>query len=82
MPEYLSVRQACAHVPGRPHVNSIRRWMTEGCYGIKLRSVRFGGKRLTTKQWLAEFTDAVTSRGGQPGEHLEAEAKLDSLGVR
>jgi hypothetical protein len=80
--QYLSITQAAQRLPGRPHRNSVRRWMGQGCYGIKLRSVRFGGKRLTTEIWCDEFTEAVTARTGrQLSEHHQAEAKLDQLGV-
>jgi Protein of unknown function (DUF1580) len=82
MPAYFSISEAAQkHLPGRPHVNSVRRWMQHGCNGVKLRSVRFGGKRLTTEQWCREFVDAVTTASGQATEHLKAEAQLDQLGV-
>jgi hypothetical protein len=55
--------------------------MTTGCYGVKLRSVRFGGKRLTTAQWCDEFVEALTARNGNLSDHHVAEAKLESLGV-
>jgi Protein of unknown function (DUF1580) len=81
MPNYISPRQACPLLPGRPHINTVRRWMTQGSGGIKLRSLRFAGKRLTTEQWCQEFTDAMLLVGGQFMQHHEAEAKLDKLGV-
>ena len=82
MPQYLSITEAARVLPGHPHNNSVRRWMLTGCYGVKLRSVRFGGKRFTTEQWCHEFTEAVTTHiNGQPSEHHKAEAKLDSMGV-
>src|SRR5258705_619378 len=80
--EYLTVGESCASLPHRPHHNSARRWMHEGCHGIKLRSIKFGGKRLTTKAWIDEFVEAVTSRLAVPVAHHEAEGKLDKLGVR
>ncbi len=55
MPQYLSLRDATQFLPDRPHYNTVRRWMQEGCAGVKLRSVRFGGKRLTTAEWCEEF---------------------------
>jgi hypothetical protein len=56
--------------------------MTEGVGGIKLRSVRFGGKRLTTDQWIAEFVEAVQIAPPDANlAHHEATAQLDALGV-
>jgi hypothetical protein len=81
MSDYLTAREACAYLPARPHINSVRRWMSDGCNGIRLRSVRFGGKRLTTAQWCDEFVAAVTKANGATDDHLKAEAQLDRLGV-
>ncbi len=82
MPQYLSITEAAQRLPGRPHRNSIRRWMTAGCYGVKLRSTRFGGKRLTTEEWINDFVAAVQSSMPTANlAHLEASAKLDKMGV-
>jgi Protein of unknown function (DUF1580) len=82
MPHYLSITQASQRLPGRPHRNTVCRWMNDGCYGVKLRSVRFGGKRLTTEEWCDEFVAAVQSSEPTPNRaHLEANAALDTLGV-
>ncbi len=76
MPNYISIREACTRLPHRPHHNSVRRWMTIGCSGIKLRSVKFGGKRLTTKEWCDEFVDAVKALDPTAtAEHQEASAR-------
>ncbi len=81
MPTYLSLRETSARLPDRPHINTVRRWMTSGCNGVKLRSVRFGGKRLTTEQWCGEFVEAVMAKNGHKSEHLSADAMLDAIGV-
>ncbi len=81
MPQYRSIVEAAQRLPGRPHRNSVRRWMQQGCNGVKLRSVRFGGKRLTTDAWIEEFTQAVTAATTPASEHFKAEAKLEQLGV-
>ena len=85
--EYLTIRQAGSeHLPGRPHINTVRRWMFDGVKGdgvkrVKLRSVLIGGKRFTTEQWCDEFIAAISSLSSQLDQHCEAEAKLDVLGV-
>ena len=58
---YLTINQAAAILPARPHRNTVVRWMQTGCDGMKLRSVRFGGKRLTSEKWVEEFIAAVSS---------------------
>lgn len=82
MCRYLLVREACAILPGRPHLNTVRRWMNDGVNGVKLRSTRFGGKRLTTEEWCDEFIAAVQSAHSATDlDHYRANAKLDSLGI-
>ena len=82
MPDYLSPREACSHFPGRPHVNTVRRWMNEGAQGVKLQSIRFAGKRLTTVDWCKDFISAVqVGVGTSSVAHHEASAKLDALGI-
>ncbi|WP_425400175.1 DUF1580 domain-containing protein [Aeoliella sp.] len=82
MASYLSVADAAKRFPGSPHVNSVRRWMQVGCRGVKLRSIRFGGKRLTTTQWCDEFDQAVRQADSAvTSEHHQAQAKLAAMGV-
>ena len=84
--------------PGRPHRNTIVRWATTGCYGVRLKTVRFGGKRLTRKVWVDEFNERVLENSpsfqmdtADPAEAEEAEnfsapseaaAKPDSMGIK
>ncbi len=79
--EYIPIARASRFFPGNPHANSVRRWASRGLHGIKLQSIRFGGKRLVTESWCREFCDAVTASSGSSMEHAQAEAKLDALGV-
>lgn len=80
--DYWTVTQAAKAFPGNPHANSVRRWMHEGCYGIKLRSVRFGKKRLTTRQWCEEFAQAFEEADPAiTAEHHKAQAKLAAMGI-
>lgn len=88
--EHISLRDACALFPGRPHVNTVRRWATRGLYGTKLRTQRFGGKRLTRKDWVADFSKQMVAASPDPlagapvadSAAVAAEEKLDALGIR
>ena len=51
----VSVKQARELIPGRPDISTIHRWINKGLDGVKLKSVKAGGKRFTTKHWLNEF---------------------------
>ena len=85
MPEYLTLSQAAQIMPGRPHRNTIARWMTRGYAGVKLASWRCGHRSVTTKQAIEDFIRAIT--GAEPSApepsaaHLRAEAELDAMGV-
>lgn len=46
-------------LPSRPHCNTVRRWASKGCRGVRLRTVSIGRKRCTTDAWLMEFFDSV-----------------------
>ncbi len=82
----LSPAEAAKIIPGRPHRNTIQRWMTRGYDGVVLRSFRLGGKRFTTVEAVEEFVAALSAKdtlGRKPvsSAHSEAEAELDRLGV-
>lgn len=65
---YLSLSQAAALLPGRPHISSLHRWRQRGCRGAKLRTCLVGGRRYTTEEWLRDFISATTAAadGGPP----------------
>lgn len=82
----LSPTEACKIIPGRPHRNTVQRWMTKGYDGVVLRSFRVAGKRFTTQEAVEEFVSALSAKdtlGVKPvsSAHSEAESQLDELGV-
>jgi hypothetical protein len=87
--DYITLLEAVPLFPTRPHRNSVIRWASRGCYNVKLKTLRFGGKRLTRPIWVEEFVQAVM--GASPdvyadspaptSSHQAAEARLDAMGV-
>ena len=61
MSDLLTFPQAAAELPGRPHISTLHRWRQTGVKGVKLRTVRVGGKRMVDRISLQEFIDAVTA---------------------
>ena len=61
MSEFLTFSQAAAEIPGRPHVSTLHRWRLRGINGVRLRTVRVGGKRMVERIVLREFIEAVTA---------------------
>jgi hypothetical protein len=71
--DYLSLGQVTRLIPGRCDkrisLKTVHRWCSRGLGGgIRLRSVKIGGKRCTTLKWLREFIDA-SNRGGSAPNH-------------
>ena len=43
------------------HVSTVHRWGSRGVRGVKLRTIRIGGKRYVTRAALDEFAAGVTA---------------------
>jgi hypothetical protein len=70
--DYITLLEAAPLFLTRPHKNTVVRWANKGCYGIKLRTVRYGGKRLTKKNWVEKFNQAVL--GATPNVYADSPA--------
>ena len=91
--EHLTLAQAAATLPGRPHLSTLHRWRLRGVRGVRLRTCLVGGRRFTTPRWLREFCAASTAAGDEliappsaPSRDRErairaAEAELDAAGI-
>jgi hypothetical protein len=81
--EYLTLVEACKLIPGRPHKNTVRRYMHKGHEGRYLKFWRVGGKIFTTEDAIAEFigssqpTDSPATSSSQ-----QAVEQLDAMGVK
>jgi hypothetical protein len=87
--DYITLLEAVPYFLTRPHKNTIVRWANKGVYGVKLKTIRYGGKRLTRPCWCEDFNRAM--QGASPdvyadspattSSHQAAEARLDAMGV-
>lgn len=59
--EFISLAEAARLIPGRPHLSTFYRWRTRGVNGIKLETVRIGGRRMISRSALVQFITAVTA---------------------
>lgn len=57
----LTLSQASKRVPGNPHVSSLHRWRLQGVHGVKLETVKIGGRRLTSAEALERFAARTTA---------------------
>lgn len=60
---YLTLKEAAAILPGRPHVSSLHRWRTRGVRGVRLCTQLAGGRRVVEIAELERFLDAVSAAG-------------------
>jgi hypothetical protein len=57
----VSPTKATHHMPGRPHVSTVWRYMGPGCRGIRLESIVCGGRRFTSIEAIERFIAATTA---------------------
>ncbi len=85
--KYMSLSQACAFLPGRPHVSTLARWRLRGVRGHKLQTTLVGGRRYITQQQLVDFLAAINGKPSMrpsekaAGEPDAADKILDRLGI-
>lgn len=59
-----TLAQATRHVPGNPHIATLHRWRLRGVRGVKLETVLVGGRRFTSVEALARFTERLNGGRG------------------
>ena len=63
----LTIREAPASIPGRPHISTAWRWILRGVGGRKLETVLVGGRRYTSKEAIERFIEQGTAAAnGEP----------------
>lgn len=55
---YVTLREACEMLPGKPHILSLQRWASRGRRGKFLRTAEVGGRLYTRPEWLREFIES------------------------
>lgn len=59
--DLLPFRKAASILPGRPDISTLHRWRTKGVRGIRLATVRIGGRRYVSRDALVKFSEQITS---------------------
>jgi hypothetical protein len=59
--DVIRLNEVPHEIPGRVDVSTVWRWAQRGVGGVKLETVKVGGKKLTSRQALSRFI-AATSR--------------------
>lgn len=80
--EWLTIREAAATIPGRPHESTVARWTSREVRGKKLPSTLIGGKRLIKRSDLFDFLNAneePSQANEQDDRHTLAAAQANVL---
>ncbi len=62
----IPISKAPAHIPSRPHVATVWRWIKNGVRGVTLDTIVIGGKRYTSREAIQRFMEATTAASSQP----------------
>ena len=49
------------HIPGRPHISTCYRFRLHGSHGVKLETIKVGGRRFTSLQAIDRFIKKATA---------------------
>ena len=85
----VPIRQAPKHIPGRPHLSAVYRWMQRS--NNPLESILVGGRRWTSVEAIHRFignsnptaaTTTIPTPARREREIEAAERRLDAAGVK
>ncbi len=62
----VSMTEAARLLPGRPHASTLWRWRKKGINGVRLDTIKCGGKRLTSREAIARFVEESTAAADRP----------------
>jgi len=57
--DLITLEEAAALVPGRPHRHTVYRWYSYGCHGYRLETIKLNGRVLTSPAALRDFLLAI-----------------------
>ena len=90
--EIVPLTEAAKSLPRRPNVSTLHRWRSSGIRNVKLETMMFGGRRVTSLEALDRFFARVTAAAdGDPmpaetprqreQQIARAERRADELGL-
>jgi len=78
--DFLSLRDVTEKLPGRAHINSVRRWVLKGARGRRLPAKMVGGKWFVHRDDLAAFLESSPNdQAGRPRKLTVAQQQADEL---
>ena len=56
----IDLKELAKCLPGRPHLSTVYRWTGPGLNGVRLETVKFGGRRFTTRELVLRFAASLS----------------------
>jgi Protein of unknown function (DUF1580) len=57
----VDLKELARALPGRPHISTVYRWTNPGLNGVRLETVKFGGRRFTTRELVLRFAASLSN---------------------
>lgn len=70
--DLMTLDEAAKLLPGQPHVSTLHRWRGRGIRGVRLTTVRIGGRRYVSRTSLEQFAADVTAASDLTAPHSHA----------
>lgn len=70
----ITLAEAAKQISTKPSPETVKRWITHGCRGVRLSGWKIGGRWVTTAPALAEFMRETTTRAMPTGMRTPAQA--------
>lgn len=64
----VSISEAPQHIPGRPSMATVWRWVLKGTRAGKLESILIGGRRYTSLEKIQMFAEQSTATAAADGD--------------
>ncbi len=81
----IPIADVPAHIPTRPHIATVWRWIQKGIRGVPLETSLIGGRRFTSEEALQRFferSNASTKRSGsltRPAQSAASKARQSAI---
>lgn len=56
----MPLKEAAKLFPSHPHVSTLHRWALDGFKGIRLKTVRSGRQRFTSREAVEQFIELIS----------------------
>lgn len=73
----VSISEAPQHIPGRPSMATVWRWVLKGTRAGKLESILIGGRRFTSLEKIQMFAEQSTAMANGETQHVRTSTQRE-----